>query len=154
MSRNWIMSITLSAIFALSACASSGGAKPSGHEGAHGEAVGIKVLGSVPVAEKLDGKDAQATTLEVSLAPGAGSPPHRHPGPVYGYVAEGEFETKLGNQPTQTLKAGASFYEPTMILHAIGRNPSNSGRTRLIVVIVHPRDAKELVLLEPTSATK
>lgn len=41
-----------------------------------------------------------------------------------------------------------------MILHALSRNPSDTNRTRLIAVIVHPRDAKELVIPEPAKKAK
>jgi Cupin domain len=37
--------------------------------------------------------------------------PHRHPGPIFGYVLEGVFELALDNQPVRTLKAGETFYE-------------------------------------------
>jgi len=36
-----------------------------------------------------------------------------------------------------------------MILHAVSRNPSDQNRTRVLAVIVHPRDVKELVIPEP-----
>ena len=45
------------------------------------------------------------------------------------------------------LKAGDTFYEPTMCLHRVSRNPGKSV-TRLLVVMLHPRDAKELVIPE------
>lgn len=35
-----------------------------------------------------------------------------------------------------------------MALHAVSRNPSKAANTRILAVIVHPRDAKELVILE------
>jgi quercetin dioxygenase-like cupin family protein len=84
----------------------------------------------------------------VTFAPGAGSAPHRHPGPVFGYVLEGEFETKVGDTPARTLKAGDTFYEPTMALHAVSRNPG-AVKTRVLAIMLHPRDAKELVIPEP-----
>lgn len=104
--------------------------KGSGHSGdkaghAHGTGVEVKVLSAVDTSEKLDGKESRVTTLEVTIGPGAGSPPHRHPGPVFGYVLEGEFETQLGDGPVQRLKAGDTFYEQTMVLHAVSRNPSD-----------------------------
>jgi quercetin dioxygenase-like cupin family protein len=42
--------------------------------------------------EKLDSKKAKATVEEVSLEPGQASTPHRHTGPVFGYVIEGAYE--------------------------------------------------------------
>src|SRR3954452_16625187 len=76
------------------------------------------------------------------------TPPHRHPGAVFGHVLEGEFEAQLEGQPLRKLKAGDTFYEPTMALHSVSRNPSKTANTRLLAVILHPRDAQELVVLE------
>jgi quercetin dioxygenase-like cupin family protein len=52
----------------------------------------MKVFSAVDIAEKLDGKDTRATTYEVTIEPGKGSMPHRHPGPVFAYILEGEYE--------------------------------------------------------------
>jgi quercetin dioxygenase-like cupin family protein len=43
-----------------------------------------KVVSARDIAEKLDGKEAKVTCIEVTLAPGQTSNPHRHPGPVFG----------------------------------------------------------------------
>ena len=118
---------------------------------AHGDAKGpdIEVLSSVDVEEEVGGKKAKATTFEVTLAPGVAGTPHRHPGPVYGYVLEGEFEFAVGTEKPRTLKVGDTFYESTMALHAVSRNPSATAKTRILAVLVHPRDAKDLVIPEP-----
>jgi quercetin dioxygenase-like cupin family protein len=108
----------------------------------------VKVLSQRDIAEKLDGKKVRATTVEVTLEPGQASAPHRHPGPVFGYVIEGEYEWAIDNVPTKRLKAGDTFYEPTGCLHRVSRNPAAKGRTRVLAVVLHPHDAKELVLPE------
>lgn len=110
----------------------------------------VRVLSSVDVAEVgADGKPMKASSVEVILEPEGHGVPHRHPGAVYGYVLEGEFEFKVAGKPVQILKAGDTFYEPTMILHEIGRNPSKTAKTRVLAVVVHAADAKELVIMEP-----
>lgn len=152
MLREFWAGIFCAAVLLFPGCGEKGSAgSNSGHppEHDHGSGVEVKPLSAVDVTEKVDGKDSRATTLEVTIAPGAGSPPHRHPGPVFGYVLEGEFETQLGDGPIQRLKAGDAFYEPSMVLHALSRNPSDKNRTRVLAVIVHPRDATELVIPEP-----
>jgi hypothetical protein len=78
----------------------------------------------------------------------------RHPGPIFGYVLEGEFEFAVGDEKVRTLKAGDSFYEPAMALHSVSRNPSDKTRTRVLAVLVHLRDAKDLVIPEPTRKEK
>ena len=45
-----------------------------------------KPISAWDIVEKLDGKEAKATVVEVTLGPGQAGEPHRHPGPVIGYV--------------------------------------------------------------------
>src|SRR6478672_6291447 len=100
------------------------------------------------VVEKLDGKDAKATVEEVTLEPGQEVPPHRHAGPVFGYVLEGEYEHALNDDPAKTYKAGDTFYEPTGCVHRVTRNPSARAKTRLLAVILHPRDTEKTTVPE------
>ena len=87
--------------------------------------------------------------VEVTLKPGESGMPHRHPGPAFVYVLEGEYELGVDDQPTKLFKAGETFYEPTGCLHRVSKNPAAKGITRLIAVVVHPRDAKEVAIPEP-----
>lgn len=112
----------------------------------HGESV--KVIAARDIREKLDGKDAKVTFVEVTLAPGEAGEPHRHPGPGFVYVLEGEYELGIDDQPTKVFKAGETFYEPTGCLHRVSKNPAKKGTTRLVAVVVHPRDAKEIAIPE------
>lgn len=114
----------------------------------------VKLLSAVDVDEKVNGEAARASTVEVTFEPGVSGSPHRHPGPVFGYVIEGEFEFKIEGKPKQTLKAGETFYEPLLVLHEIGRNPSDKAQTRVLAVILHPRDAKQLVIPEQPQKEK
>jgi hypothetical protein len=34
-------------------------------------------------------------------------------------------------------------------LHRVSKNPAKKGKTRLIAIVVHPRDAKEVAIPEP-----
>ena len=101
------------------------------------------------LTEKLDGKLAKATVVEVTIEPASGSAPHRHPGPVFGYVIEGEYEWAIDDNPAKTLKAGDTFYEPTGCLHRVSKNPSDKNRTRVLAVVLHPHDAKQISTPEP-----
>jgi quercetin dioxygenase-like cupin family protein len=107
-----------------------------------------KVIAEKEIAEKIDGKESKATTVEVTLEPGQSSPPHRHPGPVFGYVLAGEYEWAINDQPARRLQAGDTFYEPTMSLHRVSRNPSEKGKTRVLAVLLVPRDAKHISIPE------
>lgn len=112
----------------------------------HGEHV--KVLSSHDIQEKLDGNQAGVTVVEVTLEAGQAGEAHRHPGPGFVYVLEGEYELGIDDQPTKLYKAGQTFYEPTGCLHRVSRNPSAKGRTRLIAVVLHPRGVKEIAVPE------
>jgi quercetin dioxygenase-like cupin family protein len=111
-----------------------------------GEAV--KLVSRQDIKEKLDGKDSAVTFVEVTIEPGKEGLLHRHPGPGFVYVVEGEYELGIDDQPTKKFKAGETFYEPTGCLHRVSKNPSTKNRTRLIAVVVHPRDAKEVAVPE------
>jgi quercetin dioxygenase-like cupin family protein len=108
----------------------------------------VTTLSTTDVAEKLDGKDAKAATVEVTLEPGQAGTPHRHPGPVFGYILEGEYEWAIDDQPVKKLKVGDTFYEPTRCLHRVSKNPSDKNKTRVLAVLLVPRDAKELSIPE------
>jgi quercetin dioxygenase-like cupin family protein len=111
----------------------------------HGE-VKVTKLSARDINETLNGKDARVTMLEVAFEPNASGQHHRHPGPVFGYVLEGEYELGLNDEPAKTLKTGETFYERGGALHRVSRNPSSTKKTRVLAVMVHPRDAKELVM--------
>ena len=107
-----------------------------------------KPISAWDIIEKLDGKKAKATMVEVTLAPGEVEAPHRHPGPAFGYVLEGEYEWAIDDQPAKTLKAGDPFYEPTGCLHRVSKNPAAKGNTRVLAVVLHPRDARQITIPE------
>jgi quercetin dioxygenase-like cupin family protein len=106
------------------------------------------VLSATDISEKLDGKEAKATTVELTMEPGQSSAPHRHPGPVFGYVIEGEYEWAVDERPARVLKAGETFYEPTGCLHRVSKNPGKV-KTRVVAWVLHPRDARDIVIPEP-----
>ena len=119
------------------------GGMEASHDHEDGEKV--KVLSARDIKEKLDGKEAMATVVEVTIEPGKAGLPHRHPGSAIGYVVEGEYELGIDDQPTKVIKAGETFYEPAGCLHRVSRNPGKV-KTRLFAVVLHPRDKKEVAV--------
>jgi quercetin dioxygenase-like cupin family protein len=118
------------------------------HRG-HGEGgVHVQVISQKDIVEKLDGKKTKATIVGVTLEPGVVEPVHRHPGAAFGYVLEGEYEWAIDGNKPKIFKAGDTFYEPTGCLHDVGRNPSKKNKTRLIAIVLHPEDAKDIVIPE------
>ncbi len=126
---------TVSAVFALAATHSGGGES-------------VKPLATHEITEIINDKASSATFVEVTLAPGQSGAPHRHPGPVFVYVLEGEYELGIDDQPVKRYKAGETFYEPTNCLHRVSRNPSEDTTTRLVAVVVHPRDTQAVAVPE------
>jgi quercetin dioxygenase-like cupin family protein len=108
----------------------------------------VRVISAQDIKEQLDGEKARATIVEVTIGPGESGLAHRHPGPGFVYVLEGEYELGIDQHPTKVFHAGETFYEPTGCLHRVSRNPSATGQTRLIAVVLHPRDAHEIAIPE------
>jgi quercetin dioxygenase-like cupin family protein len=56
---------------------------------------------------------AHVMTVVVEWPPGhPGNPPHRHPGPCFGYVLEGEMLFELEGEPERVVRVGEAFWEP------------------------------------------
>jgi len=108
----------------------------------------VRALAVREIAEKLDGKETNATAVEVTFEPGQAGASHRHPGPAFGYVLEGEYEWAINDHPAKVLKAGETFYEPGGCLHRVSRNPGKVN-TRVLAWVLHPRDATNRVIPEP-----
>ncbi|WP_433218711.1 cupin domain-containing protein [Dactylosporangium sp. CS-047395] len=57
--------------------------------------------------------DAHVMTIVVEHPPGSsGTPPHRHSGPAFGYVLEGEMVFELEGERPRVIPAGEAFWEP------------------------------------------
>jgi quercetin dioxygenase-like cupin family protein len=123
---------------ALSSAATLGAMNVSGSALAQAQApVGTIPLLTQPLAD-LPGREVRMTLLD--RVPGNASLPHRHPGHhTFGYVVEGTYELGVNNQPTRTLKAGDTFYEPPGALHSVSRNAGNS---QLKIVVFMVADSK------------
>lgn len=59
----------------------------------------------------------EAVLIEVSLARGASSPVHTHPGDCIGVIVEGTIEMKAEGQPNRLLKAGDSYVNARGVVH-------------------------------------
>jgi quercetin dioxygenase-like cupin family protein len=115
----------------------------------HDEKETVKPISAWDIVEKLDGKETKVTVVELTLEPGQAGKPHRHAGPVIGYVLEGKYEWAIDDQPAKTLKAGDTFYEPTRCLHRVSKNPATKGNTRVLAVVLHPLDSRQITIPEP-----
>ncbi|NIK62158.1 cupin domain-containing protein [Kribbella shirazensis] len=82
--------------------------------------------------------DLEVRTVLITLPPGsAGSPPHRHPGPAFGYVLSGEVIIELEGEPERVVKAGEAFWEPGGdLIHYSGANNLPDAETSYVVTLL------------------
>ncbi|WP_315898765.1 cupin domain-containing protein [Streptomyces sp. T12] len=73
-----------------------------------------------------------------ALEPGsAGSPPHRHSGPVFGHLVEGELVFALEGEPERVIRAGEAFWKPGGdVIHYQAATHLSDARTTFIAVMV------------------
>lgn len=89
-------------------------------------------------------------TIVVEIPPhDPGTPPHRHPGPVYGYMTEGEMVFELEGDPPRLIRAGETFSElGGDRIHYQAANVSDTW-SRFVVVVACPPDQPVLTIVEP-----
>jgi quercetin dioxygenase-like cupin family protein len=77
-------------------------------------------------------------TVTIDLEPGsAGAAPHRHSGPVFGYVIEGELLFELEGEPERVIAAGEAFWEPGGdVIHYQAANNLADARTKFMAVMM------------------
>jgi quercetin dioxygenase-like cupin family protein len=92
----------------------------------------------------------EAMTALVEVPPGGpGLPPHRHPGPVFGYVVEGEILFELEGEPERVITAGEAFWEPGGdVIHYQDGNHLGDAWSRFVVVMLCPPGQPMLTLVD------
>jgi quercetin dioxygenase-like cupin family protein len=93
---------------------------------------------------------AHAMTVVVEYPPGSpGAPPHRHFGPAFGYVVEGEMRFELEGEPVRVLRAGEAFWEPGGdVIHYQDGNNRDDAPVRFTVTMLCRPDQPMLVLVD------
>src|ERR1044072_1582238 len=81
---------------------------------------------------------SHAMTIAVEFPPGdPGSPPHRHSGPAFGYVLEGEMLFELEGEAPRVVKAGETFWEPGGdVIHYSDGNALPDAPTKFVVFML------------------
>ena len=112
---------------------------------------GVEVIATLPEATARIAPGAEARTVRVTLSPGdPGAPPHRHPGPLFGYVTEGEILFELEGQPPRVLKAGDALFEPGGdVIHYQGANNLSDAQSQLVVTMFAPPGTPVLTVVGP-----
>ncbi|MFE5124465.1 cupin domain-containing protein [Streptomyces sp. NPDC056669] len=93
---------------------------------------------------------AEVMTVLVEYPPGdPGAPPHRHSGPAFGYMLEGEMLFELEGEPERVIRAGESFWEPGGdVIHYQDGNNRTDSRSRFVVTMICAPDQPMLTLVE------
>ncbi len=93
-----------------------------------------------------------AMTVVVDFPPGdPGTPPHRHSGPAFGYVVEGEMLFELEGEPARVVRAGEAFWEPGGdIIHYQDGNNRDDCPLRFTVTMFCVPGQPMLTLVEET----
>lgn len=113
-----------------------------------GAATKTKTVLEQLLKEKVDGKESKLTLIELEYAPGAGTPPHCHPGPVAVYVLEGAIQSQIEGGRLTTYRRGETFFEPARGKHLISRNASQIVPARFLAYFLTPTD-EPLTILKP-----
>jgi quercetin dioxygenase-like cupin family protein len=81
---------------------------------------------------------AAVMTATIVLPPGdPGTPPHRHSGPVFGYMLEGEMTFELEGESERVIRAGEAFWEPGGdVIHYQAANHLPNAWSRFVVVMI------------------
>ena len=81
---------------------------------------------------------AGAMTIVIEYPPGSpGYPPHRHAGPAFGYMLEGEMLFELEGDPPRVIRAGEAFWEPGGdVIHYQSANNLQDSWARFLVVMM------------------
>ena len=83
----------------------------------------------------------EVVLVELNIPPGSRSsgPGHRHPGPVLGYVVEGQMRFAINNEPEKILPVGGTFFEPSGAVHTTNGSARSDGPTRAVVFMLVPK---------------
>jgi quercetin dioxygenase-like cupin family protein len=81
---------------------------------------------------------AAVMTAIIEYPPGdPGTPPHRHSGPVFGYMLEGEMLFELEGEPERVIRAGEPFWEPGGdVIHYQDGNNRTDIRSRFLITML------------------
>ena len=94
---------------------------------------------------------AHAMTQVVELPPADDGPgPHRHSGPVFGYVLEGRILFELEGEAPREIVAGEAFWEPGGdVVHYQVANLDSQSASRFIAVCICAPGVEMITMLEP-----
>jgi quercetin dioxygenase-like cupin family protein len=93
----------------------------------------VTILRRHPLTEA---KGKEATIATIDYAPGAASPPHRHPGSAISYVLEGSIENQFASEMPLTYGPGQVWSEVPLVVHHFARNTSATRSAKTLVFLI------------------
>lgn len=110
-----------------------------------------KITDLLCVTPPLIPEGAHAMTQLVELPPADdGLGPHRHSGPVFGYLLEGKILFELEGEAPREIVAGEAFWEPGGdVVHYQMRNLEAAGWSRFLAVCICAPGVDMITMLEP-----
>jgi quercetin dioxygenase-like cupin family protein len=87
----------------------------------------------------LDGFEVVLIQLNMAAGSRASGPGHRHPGPVLGYVTEGQMAFAINNEEAQVLPTGGTFFEPIGAVHTTSGSAARDAAARAVVFMIVPK---------------
>lgn len=109
---------------------------PVGLDAQAPEQKGRGILARHPLTGPFEGYDALLVEASRTFGP---APPHRHSGPILGYVLEGQLRFALEHEPAHVVPTGGTFFEPHGALHTTNEAASPETDVRFLVFTVVPK---------------
>jgi quercetin dioxygenase-like cupin family protein len=94
--------------------------------------------------------DSGGMVATVTIPPGdPGTGPHRHSGPVFGYMLQGEMLFELEGQEPYVVKEGEAFWEPGFdVVHYRASNLRDDVDARFVVFMLCAPDVPMMTFLD------
>ena len=83
----------------------------------------------------------EGVMLTVEYTPGGSGAVHRHNAHVFVYVLEGAIVMQVKGGKQVTLTPGQTFYETPEDIHVVGRNASQTGPAKFLVMFIKDKGA-------------
>jgi quercetin dioxygenase-like cupin family protein len=92
-----------------------------------------------PLSGPFEGFEVVLVELNMPAGRSGSSLAHRHPGPVLGYVVEGQMRFAINHETEKVLPTGGTFFEPSGAVHTTNGSARTDGPTRAVVFMLVPK---------------
>ncbi|HKT79104.1 MAG TPA: hypothetical protein VJP86_02705 [Vicinamibacterales bacterium] len=92
-----------------------------------------------PLTGALEGFEVVLVQLNNAAGARPSGPGHRHPGPVLGYVTEGQMLFAINNETAQVVQTGGTFFEPFGAVHTSSGSAAPDKAAKAVVFMIVPK---------------